>query len=80
MTKVESYKCDRLLEEALNKMKRSEMAFAKSEIFLKDGNELEWETEQRKGDQYYGEAVGIHQVLAALGFKHDRMKELSDLL
>ena len=30
--------------------------------------------------QHYGEAVGIEHALATLGFKHDRMKEVSELL
>lgn len=34
----------------------------------------------KKANQHLGYAEGINQVLAALGFKHDRMKVLSELL
>ena len=34
----------------------------------------------RKADQHHGYAEGIHQALAVLGFKHEKMKELSELL
>lgn len=80
MTKIENYKCKKLLSEALIKIKQSQEYFAKSKKFLNDGNVLEWEIEQRKGDQHYGEAVGIYQVLGVLGYKHDRMKELSEMI
>ena len=36
--------------------------------------------ELRKADQHIGHAQGINQVLVTLGFSHDRMKELSNLL
>lgn len=80
MTKIENQKCEKLLQQAFTKMYQSQEDFAQSEKFLNDGNELEWETEQRKGDQHYGEAVGIYQVLQALRYKHDRMKELSEII
>ena len=61
-------------------MRMAKKEYADSEQYLENGNELEWEVNQRKADQHYGEAVGINQVLAVLGFKHDKMKELSELL
>lgn len=34
----------------------------------------------KKANRHIGYANGINQVLAILGFKHDRMKKLSELL
>lgn len=80
MTKLEYEKCEKLMEEALYKAKQSSEEFEKSQSFFNAGNDVNGEVEQRKADQHYGEAVGINQVLAVLGFKHDKMKELSELL
>lgn len=80
MTKIEYEKCEKLMEEAIIKVKQAKDEYKESEKHLKNANELEWEVFQRKADQHYGEAVGINQVLATLRFEHDRMKELSDLL
>ncbi len=80
MTRAEYNKCEQLMLETIVKMKQVQEEYAESERHKKYGNMTEWETTQRKADQYYGEAVGINQVLAVIGFKHERMKELSELL
>ena len=80
MTKVENGKCEKLMKDAIIKAKQSEEEYKEADRYLNSGNRIAWETEQRKADQHYGEAVGINQVLATLGFKNDRMKELSELL
>lgn len=79
MTKIEYGKCEKLMEEAIRKAKQSDDEYKAYNQLLNE-NVIKAETEQRKADQHYGEAVGIEQALATLGFKHDRMKELSDLL
>lgn len=79
MTKREYGKCVKLMEEAIRKAKQSELEYEKFNDYFADGDELA-DIEQRKADQHYGEVVGIVQALATLGFKHDRMKELSELL
>lgn len=80
MTKIEYRKCEKLMKEAITKLKQSKEEYKESDKHLKNANELEWEKFQRKADQHYGEAVGINQVLSTLGFNHNRMKELSELL
>ncbi len=80
MTKMEYIKCENLMFEAMVKTKQAQEEYAESERYKKDGHMIEWETTQRKADQHYGEAVGINQALAVIGFEHDRMKELSELL
>lgn len=79
MTKIEYEKCKKLMEEAIRKAKQSNEEYkAYNQLLNKDITKAE--TEQRKADQHYGEVIGINQALATLGFKHDRMKELSKLL
>ena len=80
MTKIEYEKCVKMMEEAIRKAKQAEDEYKEADKHLVYANELEWETEQRKADQHYGEAIGINQVLVILGFKNDRMNELSELL
>lgn len=79
MTKVEYRKCEKLMDEAIRKARQSDEEYKTYNQLLNEDT-IKAETEQRKADQHYGEAIGINQVLATLGFKHDRMKELSNLL
>lgn len=79
MTKIEYGKCVKLMEEAIRKAKQSEEEYKIYNQLLNEDT-IKAEIEQRKADQHYGEAVGINQALAMLGFKHDRMKELANLL
>ena len=79
MTKVEYGKCVKLMEEAIRKAKQSDEEYkAYNQLLNEDA--INAEVEQKKADQNYGYAEGINQVLVTLGFKHDRMKELSELL
>lgn len=80
MTKTEYGKCEKLMEEAIREVKQSEERYKEAKEYLKNANELKWEEAQRRADQQYGYAEGINQVLVILGFRHDRMKELSRLL
>lgn len=79
MTKIEYGKMRKLMEEAIRKAKQSDEEY-KTYNQLLNKDIVKAETEQRKADQHYGEAIGINQALATLGFTHDRMKELFDLL
>lgn len=80
MTKTEYKKCERLMEEAIRKAADSKREYSRYELFLQKNDTTHAEVEQRKADQHYGYAEGINQVLAVLGFKHDKMKELSKLV
>lgn len=79
MTKTEYGKCEKLMEEAIRKVKQADEEYKTYNQLLNEDT-IKAETEQRKADQHYDEAVGINQVLATLGFKHGKMKELSELL
>lgn len=80
MTKIEYGKCEKLMNKAIDLAMWSESAWEKADVFLKEGQEVDAEVERRKADQYYGEAIGINQVLATLNFKHEKMKELENLI
>lgn len=80
MTKIEYGKCEKLMEKAIQNAEDAKMEYNKYECFLREKEAAKAETEQRKADQHIGYADGINQVLVTLGFKHDRMKELSKLL
>ena len=80
MTKTEYGKCVKLMEEAIRKAKQSNEEYKEAGRHYANMGSVIQETEQRKADQHYGEAVGIEQALATLGFAHDRMKELSELI
>jgi len=80
MTKIEYEKCEKLMEEAIQKVKQAQEEYEESESLRRIGYHIKSEVEQRKADQHYGCAEGINQALVMLGFKHDRMKKLSELL
>ena len=80
MTKLEQNKCKKLMDRAINLAMWSKSSWEKSEELTKEGKIIDAEIKQRQADQYYGEAEGIRDVLMALNFQHDRMKELGDLL
>ena len=79
MTKIEYKKCEKLMEEEIRKAKQAEEEY-KTYNQLLNKDIVKAETEQRKADQHYGEAIGINQALVTLDFKHERIKELSELL
>lgn len=79
MTKIEYKKCERLMSDAIRKAKQFDEEYKAYNQLLNE-DKIKAKIEQRKADQHYGEVIGINQVLATLGFKHDRMKELSKLL
>ena len=80
MTKVEYKKCEKLMDEAIRKANDSNADYKVFERLSKEGKEIDARCKQRLADQEIGYVEGINQALAVLGFKHDRMKELSELL
>lgn len=80
MTKLENEKCKKLMYEAIRDARQSQEDYAESEKYKKNENNIEWEIKQRQGDQNFGYAQGINQVLVTIGFKHDDMKILSQLI
>ncbi|MDE7423947.1 MAG: hypothetical protein K2N51_09670 [Lachnospiraceae bacterium] len=78
MTKVEYGKCEKLMFDAIQKAKQADEEYKAYNQLIKN-DKIRAEIEQRKADQHIGYAEGIN-VLAVIGFKHDRMKEFSELL
>lgn len=77
MTKVEKARCEKLMEEAIQKAKQSNEEYNKaaSEKYIVSKNIL-----LARAYSHLGYADGINQTLICIGFKHERMKELEDLL
>ncbi|MDU7030124.1 hypothetical protein [Robinsoniella peoriensis] len=80
MTKDENKKCEKLMDYAIQKGKDVKEEFALYEELLKQNEEVKAALEQRKADQHYGEIVGISQFLTSLGFHHEKMKQLYNLI
>lgn len=80
MTKIEYRKCEKLMDEAIRKANSFHEDYKAYERLCKEGKEIDAKCKLRLADQEIGYADGINQALATLGFKHNRMRELSDLL
>lgn len=80
MNKLEYGKCELLMEKAIALVKQSEEEEKEADRHYTNMDDTRMETARRKSDQYYGEAAGIEMALTVIGFKHDKMKELSKIL
>lgn len=80
MTKIEIKHCENLMCEAIRKAIDSKEDYEAYRRLLKEGETVDAECKLRIADSENGYAEGIHQALACIGFKHDRMKELEELL
>lgn len=77
MTKVEYTRCEKLMEEAIQKAKQAKEEFAQFEtcdVFSDKFILLQY------AHNHLGYAEGINQTLVCIGFKHERMKDLKNLL
>ena len=80
MTKVENNRCEILMEDAIRKANDSKEDYRSYEKLLKDGKQVDAACKLRIADQEKGYAEGIRQALVCIGFTHERMKELDELL
>lgn len=79
MTRAEYVKCEKLMCDAIKKAEQSKREYETYNRLVNEDT-VKGNTELRKADQHIGYAEGINQVLVMLNFKHDKMKELSNLL
>ena len=74
MNKTECENCKRVMEEGIRNANQA----------IKEANETDnrvhFETLRMKAENHRGYAEGILQALVCIGFKHDRMRELGNLL
>lgn len=77
MTKVEYTRCEKLMEDAIKKAEQAKMEFQKSG---KPDNVNCKDVLIQFAQNHLGYAEGINQTLVYIGFKHERMKELGNLL
>ena len=80
MTKVENMRCEKLMDDAIRKASNSKEDYRAYEKLLKDGKQVDAECKLRLADQENGYAEGIRQALVCIGFTHERMVELDELL
>ena len=81
MTKIEYAKCEKAMDEAILNAQRATYDYVQSERIRKEGGcEVTAECKLRCADQHLGYAEGITQVLDMIGFKHDKMNELRELI
>lgn len=77
MTKVEYTRCEKLMEEAMQKVKQAKEEFNKAESEKDITSKI---LLLGMAQNHLGYADGINQTLVCIGFKHERMKELGNLL
>ena len=77
MTKIEYARCEELMEEAIRKAKDAQKDFADA---WKEDDQAQRKILCERGQNYLGYAEGINQTLVCIGFNHERMEELSELL
>lgn len=80
MTKKEKNLCEIRMDNAILKALNSKEEYEKYERLKKAGDEVEAEIALRRADQEIGYAEGVNDLLVSLGFKHEKMKTLSELL
>lgn len=77
MTKVEYTRCEKLMEEAIQKAEQAMEEFNKAEM---EKDIVNKSVLLGLAHNHLGYADGINQTLACIGFRHERMKELGKLL
>ena len=77
MTKVEYTRCEKLMEEAIQKAKQAKEEFNKAESEKDITSKI---LLLGMAQNHLGYVDGINQTLVCIGFKHERMKELGNLL
>ena len=80
MTKLEYTKCEKLMDEAIRNAENANKDWEKYLVAEKNKVALDMEFNLRNCDYHRGYAEGISQALAVIGFKHERMAELQELL
>lgn len=80
MTKLECEKCEKLMIRAIISAKEAEILYNFLDENETQKRDTEYEIAQRRADQTYGQALGMNQVLSEIGFKHDKMKKLAELI
>lgn len=80
MTKTEREKCEKLMNQAIRNMKSSNEYWNEYEKAKKENRVADAEVAIRQFDYKRGYADGIYDVLATINFKHERMKELCELI
>jgi hypothetical protein len=77
MNKTECENCKRVMEEGIRNANQAMKEFTEAN---ETDSRVHFEILRMKAENHRGYAEGILQALVCIGFKHDRMRELEDLL
>lgn len=77
MTKQEKDKCEKLLDEAALNLDRADAEWEDYEDAKRGGYDDDEEISLRQFENHRGYAEGIYQALAVLGYKSEKMAEIS---
>lgn len=77
MTKQEKDKCEKLLDEASLILDRADVEWKLYENKKRDEYYVDAEIRLRSFENHHGYAEGIYQALAVLGYKSEKMAEIS---
>lgn len=80
MTNTERNKAEKILNEAIRKYQNANDDYKEYERYKKENDLVSAETYLRKFQDGISYAEGIYYALAAIGFRHPKMKEFSDML
>lgn len=80
MTNTEKAKAEKILDEAIRKYQNANDDWKEYERCKKENDFASAETYLRKFQDGISYAEGIYYALAAIGFRHPKMKEFSDML
>lgn len=76
MTKQKMEKCEKLLDEALLNLSNADAEWEDYEDAKRGGYNDDEEISLRKFENHRGYAEGIHQALAVLGYKSEKMMKI----
>lgn len=77
MNKTECENCKRVMEEGIRNANQAIKEFTEAN---ETASRVHFEILRMKAENHRGYAEGIVQALVCIGFKHDRMRELENLL
>ncbi len=80
MKKYERDKCFELMDEALRSIQCAQREWKKYEQYKEEDNSIEAEIALREFEYHRGYAEGINQVLVSIGVRHEKMKELNEII
>lgn len=80
MTNTEKAKAKKILDKAIRKYQNANNDWKEYERYMEENDFASAEMHLRKFSRAVNYTEGIYDALIAIGFKHPKMKEFSDIL